>query len=95
MQSIYLDHIIGSEGRACDFDRRFLPRTQHSKERWKSIVQAYRQGQALPPIDVYKLGDVYFVRDGNHRVSVARQQGQLEVDARVTELKTDVTLRRE
>ncbi len=92
VQSIAVDHIVGSEGRVPDFDRHFMPLTYHTKERWKSIQRAYTQGRTLPPIDVYKLGDIYFVRDGNHRVSVARQLGQTEIEAHVTELTTDVVL---
>ncbi len=91
-QSVSLTLIVGSEGRAREFDRRFLPRTDRVKERWDSIAQAMRRGQQLPPVDLYKLGEVYFVRDGNHRVSVARQLGQAEIDANVTELLTDVAV---
>ncbi len=91
-QSVPLTLIVGSEGRTRDFDRRFLPRTDRVKQRWDSIEQAMRRGQQLPPIDLYKLGEVYFVRDGNHRVSVARLIGQVEIDADVTELLTDVAV---
>lgn len=95
LQTIPLSQIVGSEGRADDFDRHFSPRTLRTRDRWKSIVVAYYEGRALPPIDVYKLGDIYFVRDGNHRVSVARENGQAEIEAYVVELKTDVALRPE
>src|SRR4029079_4079306 len=86
------DHIIGSEGRYGDFDRRFLPRTNALKHRWTNIDHAMQTDVALPPIEIYKIGDIYFVRDGNHRVSVARQQGQVYIDAYVTELIVDVPL---
>lgn len=91
-QTIPLDHIVGSEGRYSDFDRRFLPRNDALRGRWSSVDAAVIQSIELPPIDVYKIGDIYFVRDGNHRVSVARQQGAAFIDAYVTELTVDVPL---
>ncbi len=91
-QTVPVDRIIGSEGRYLDFDRRFLPRSGKLKERWARINALSLQLVNLPPVDLYKIGDVYFVRDGNHRVSVARQHGQHEIDAVVTELLTDVPL---
>jgi hypothetical protein len=91
-QTVPLDHIIGSEGRYSDFDRRFLPRTNALRHRWSSIDRAMLEAVELPPIELYKIGDIYFVRDGNHRVSVARQQGQFYIDAYVTELIVDVPL---
>ena len=91
-QTVPLDHIIGSEGRYSDFDRRFLPRTNALKHRWSNIDHAMKTDVALPPIEIYKIGDIYFVRDGNHRVSVARQQGQVYIDAYVTELIVDVPI---
>jgi hypothetical protein len=87
-----LNHIIGSEGRYTDFDRRFLPRSDKLRARWSSIDRAMSEAVELPPVELYKIGDVYFVRDGNHRVSVARQQGQLYIDAYVTELVVDVPI---
>ncbi len=91
-QNVLVAHIIGSEGRYHDFDRRFLPRTDTVQRRWSNIQRALDQGIHLPPVDLYKISDVYFVRDGNHRVSVARQLGQVEIDAQVTELLVDVAL---
>lgn len=91
-QTVPIDHIIGSEGRYSDFDRSFLPRTDVLKQRWSRVDQALLRSVTLPPIDVYKIGDIYFVRDGNHRVSVARRQGQEYIDAQVTELIVDVPL---
>jgi len=85
-------HIIGSEGRYYDFDRRFLPRTDVVQSRWSSIERAMERGISLPPVVLYKVSDVYFVRDGNHRVSVARGLGHAEIDAEVTELLVDVTI---
>lgn len=91
-QTVAVDHIVGSEGRYGDFDRYFLPRSDVLKQRWSKIDQAMTQAIELPPVDLYKLGDIYFVRDGNHRVSVARQQGQHFIDANVIELVVDVPL---
>ncbi|MBC8163362.1 MAG: DUF4032 domain-containing protein [Roseiflexaceae bacterium] len=91
-QTILLDKIVGSEGRYADFDRRFLPRKEMLKGRWSNIDQAMIQAIELPPVELYKIGDVYFVRDGNHRVSVARQQGSAYIDSFVTELLVDVPL---
>lgn len=92
-QTVPLDAIVGSEGRYADFDRRFLPRVDSLKDRWSNVDAAFIQSVDLPPVDLYKIGDVYFVRDGNHRVSVARQQGQADIDAYVTELTVDVPLK--
>jgi hypothetical protein len=91
-QTVPVANIIGSEGRYHDFDRRFLPRTDAVQVRWSNIQRAMARGVYLPPVVLYKISDVYFVRDGNHRVSVARQLGHTEIDAEVTELLVDVTL---
>ena len=91
-QTVPLDHIVGSEGRYSDFDRHFAPRHDATKYRWMSVDRAHHEAIALPAIELYKLGDIFFVKDGHHRVSVARIQGQLEIDAVVTELVVDVPL---
>lgn len=91
-QTIPLANIIGSEGRYGDFDRQFLPRSDSLRDRWTSIDRAMLDSVTLPPIELYKIGEIYFVRDGNHRVSVARQIGQVDIDAYVTELVVDVPL---
>lgn len=92
LQPVPLDKIVGSEGRYGDFDRRFLPRSEQLEARWSSIDQAMQAAVELPPVDLYKIGDIYFVRDGNHRVSVARQKDMAFIDAYVTELVVDVPL---
>jgi hypothetical protein len=92
LQHVPLEKIVGSEGRYGDFDRRFLPRRSTTAERWKSIDRAQYNDINLPPVDLYKIGDVYFVKDGNHRVSVARQRGQADIDAYVTEYEVDVPI---
>jgi hypothetical protein len=92
VQTVPVDHIVGSEGRYRDFDRRFLPRSGKLRRRWAEIHALARQMANLPPVELYRIGDVYFVRDGNHRISVARQLGQKAIDAYVTELLVDVPL---
>jgi hypothetical protein len=92
MQEVELENIIGSEGRYRDFNAAFLPRTDHTRTRWESVDKAHIQDVILPPIKLYKVGAYYFVRDGNHRVSVARMQGVQAIDAEVTELKTQYKL---
>ena len=91
-QIVPVNHIVGSEGRYSDFDRRFLPLTEAVEQRWRSIEHAMERMIDLPPVDLWKISDVYFVRDGNHRVSVARWRGQGHIDAFVTELLVDVPL---
>jgi len=89
MQIIPLDHIRGSVGRFSDFDSAFMPRKDHMRERWQGVDQAMMQGKT-PPIDVYQVGEIYFVVDGNHRVSVSRQRGYKTIEAYVTEFQTPV-----
>jgi len=86
MHQIPIDQIIGSVGRYRDFDGAFLPRTERSRPRWESIDRAHIENVPLPPIEVYKIGEIYFVKDGNHRVSVARERGQVYIDANVIEI---------
>lgn len=90
LQAVSLDQIVGSEGHHRDFDRAFFPRQSQTKDRWLSINRAYYQQVPLPPVELFKVGQVYFVRDGNHRVSVARAHGQAFIDAYVTEIDTPV-----
>ncbi|MGQ9489923.1 MAG: hypothetical protein ACUVR4_03075 [Anaerolineae bacterium] len=92
IQTIPISHIVGSVGRYRDFDRAFLPLDGADEERWKRLDVALNELRNLPPIEVYKIGDVYFVRDGNHRVSVAKANGLTHIDAHVTEIETRVPL---
>lgn len=87
LQVVPLGQIVGSEGRYRDFDRAFCPRQARTKERWLSINKAYYEQIDLPPIVLYQVGQIYFVRDGNHRVSVARTHRQEVIDAYVTEIE--------
>lgn len=86
LQVVPLNKIVGSVGRYRDFDRAFLPIQRQTSERWVNIRKAHYRDVALPPVDLYKIGDVYFVKDGNHRVSVARDRNQTDIDAYVTEI---------
>lgn len=92
IQNIPLDAIVGSVGRYTDFTRTFLPRNDHDRERWARVKAAMEGNMGLPPIEVYKVGEVYFVEDGNHRVSIARQEKLTSIEAHVTEFKTDINL---
>jgi hypothetical protein len=94
LQTIPLDSIVGTVGRTREFDRSFRPTSNRTRQRWERIADAQRRGAAMPPIDVYRIGDVHFVRDGHHRVSVARAQGRKDIDAHVTEVTTRVPIDR-
>ena len=85
MQVVPVDQIIGSVDRFKDFDRAFLPRHNYTAGRWQNVDRAYHQDVRLPPVQLYKVGDIYFVKDGNHRVSVARERGVEFIDAEVIE----------
>ena len=85
-----VDKIIGSLGRSNDFDRAFMPTQRHSRTKWVSVGSAFYEGVTLPPVSLYKVGDAYFVVDGHHRVSVARQQEQVFIDAEVIEVESRV-----
>ena len=88
LQVIPLDSIVGSVDRSREFDRRFLPTSPRVRERWQRINTAQRRGESMPPIDVYRIGELHFVKDGHHRVSVARALREKDINARVTEVRT-------
>jgi hypothetical protein len=92
LQTIPLEAIVGSVGRYSDFSRTFLPRLASDRDRWVSVKTAAPSVADLPPIEVYQVGECYFVLDGNHRVSIARQQGLAYIEAYVTEVRTRVPL---
>jgi hypothetical protein len=89
-QLITLDSIVGTVDRGREFDRRFRPTSQRVRPRWERIAAAQRRGEGMPPIDVYRIGDLHFVKDGHHRVSVARALGHRDINAFVTEVLTQV-----
>jgi len=92
LRHIPLESITGSVGRTSDFTRNFLPRNMEDETRWTRVEVAMLSPGGVPPIEVYQIGDVYFVLDGNHRVSVARRLGSTHIDAYVTRVHTDVPL---
>jgi hypothetical protein len=88
LQVITLDSIVGSVDRSREFDRRFRPTSGQVRERWQRLALAQRRGESIPPIEVYRVGDMHFVMDGHHRVSVAHALGLKTIDAYVTEVMT-------
>jgi hypothetical protein len=90
LQAIRLDSVVGTVDSRRDFDRRFRPTSSRVRERWERLALAQRRGEAIPPIDVYRLGDLHFVQDGHHRASIAIAAGQTTIDAYVTEILTAV-----
>ena len=92
MQTIPVSRIIGSEGRYHDFSSAFFPKREMLRNRWESVDRAVLSDIVLPPISVFSLGGYYFVRDGNHRVSVAKAQGVEFIDAEVVELDSQIPL---
>jgi hypothetical protein len=90
LQAIRLDSIVGTMDSRQDFDRHFRPTSGRVRERWERLALAERRGEPIPPIDVYRVGDLHFVKDGHHRVSIAIATGQTTIDAYVTEILTVV-----
>lgn len=84
-QLVPLDQIVGSSGRSNDFDLAFYPHQNEAEDRWVNVSKAIYQGRKHPPVLLYKVGEAYFVEDGNHRVSVARANGEATIQARVIE----------
>ncbi len=95
LKTIDLDSIIGTVDRGREFDRSFRPTSGRVRPRWERINTAQRKGQEMPPIDVYRIGELHFVKDGHHRVSVARALGFDKIDAYVTEIVTELGAGRE
>ena len=90
LRTIRLESVVGSAETRRDFDRRFRPTSGRVRERWERLALAQRHGESIPPIEVYQVGDMYFVKDGHHRVSIAIATGQRTIDAYVTEVETEV-----
>jgi hypothetical protein len=91
-QVVPIKMVAGSEGRYHDFNKYFLPRKEHLRYRWQRVDEAHIKDIILPPIQLYEIGGAYFVRDGNHRVSVARAQGVEFIDAEVISLTTEINI---
>ena len=92
VHTVRVDQIVGSLNRYHEFDRAFLPAENQLAARWQNIDSAFYKDISLPPVVLYKVGQVYFVVDGHHRVSVARQQGQEFIEAEVRECSTKVNI---
>lgn len=92
VKTIRVDQIVGSLNRYHEFDRAFLPKEDQLASRWQKVDRAFYQDINLPPVVLYKVGDVYFVVDGHHRVSVAREKGQIYIEAEVRECATRVNI---
>ncbi|HET9739838.1 MAG TPA: hypothetical protein VFP78_17105 [Solirubrobacteraceae bacterium] len=92
LQVVPLDAIVGTVDRSVDFDRGLRPTSARLRSRWERIASAQRRGESLPPVSLFKIGDLYFVRDGHHRVSVAKSLGRQDIDAYVTEVTTRLRL---
>jgi hypothetical protein len=87
-ETVEVEKIVGSVGRRNDFDACFLPVRSNVSSRWERVDRAFQQGEELPPVSLYKMGDAYFVNDGNHRVSVARYHGVESIDAEVVTFRS-------
>lgn len=83
VREVPICQIQGSQGRCDDFDRNFYPLKDYLRSRWLRVATAQQLGQALPPVELIQVGDIYFVRDGHHRISVAKAAGQTEIAAEV------------
>lgn len=92
LQLVPVTAIVGTVGRQADFTRAFLPRNDGSQERWATVYQRMLDPGGLPPIQLFRIGDAYFVQDGHHRVSIARQLGMTDIDAYVTEVQAQTAL---
>lgn len=92
LKDIPLDKIVGSVGRYRDFTRTFLPRTNANRQRWARVRALAETLEGWPPIEAYQVGDVYFIKDGNHRVSAAWDMGFDSIEGYVTEVETPVPL---
>ena len=93
MQTVPIEKIVGSEGRYRDFNKHFLPRINNLRQRWERVDEAHLSDIVLPPIQLYEISGLYFVRDGNHRVSVAKAQGVEFIDAEVISLQSEIKLK--
>ncbi|MDR2951770.1 MAG: transcriptional regulator, partial [Treponema sp.] len=93
LETVPIKMIVGSEGRYRDFNKYFLPHSEHIRPRWERVDVAHITDVILPPISLYEIGGAYFVRDGNHRVSVAKAQGVEFIDAEVTSLSAEISIK--
>lgn len=92
VKTVRVEQIVGSLNRYQEFDRAFLPAADQLASRWQNVDRAFYTDVSLPPVVLYKVGEVYFVVDGHHRVSVAREQGQEFIEAEIRECATKVNI---
>ncbi len=92
VRQVEIAHVVGSVGRTHDFDGQFHPLQEWERERWARVHRALRADEPLPPVQLYLVGQVYFVLDGHHRISAAREEGREFIDAEVIELPSPVSL---
>ena len=92
LKVVPIERIVGSEGRYLDFDTAFLPKVEHLRRRWENVDMAHLESISLPAVKLYEIGGAYFVRDGNHRVSVAKMQGIGSIDAEVVSLNSAIRI---
>ena len=90
LRTIQLGTVVGTMDSARDFDRRFRPTSARVRQRWERLALAQRRGEPIPPIDVYRIGDMHFVQDGHHRISIAMAAGATTIEAYVTEVLTQL-----
>lgn len=88
LQTVGVKSIVGTAGSRRDFDRRFRPTSARVRSRWERLALAIRRGEAVPPIELYRVGGLHFVADGHHRVSIAAATRQHQIDAYVTDVLT-------
>lgn len=91
LQPVEISTIVGSVDRTKDFDRYFRPTSSKTRQRWQRIAAAQRRGEAMPPVRLYRVGNLHFVNDGHHRVSIAMARGWRTIDAHVTEIHTRIS----
>ncbi len=91
LRTIKLKHVVGTVDSRRDFDRSFRPTSTRVRERWERLALAQRRGESMPPIEVFQVGELYFVKDGHHRVSIAKATGADVIDAYVTRIDTAVS----
>ena len=95
LRNVPLDSIVGTVDRTREFDRSFRPVSRRVRGRWERIAAAQRRGESMPPISLFRIGELHFVRDGHHRVSVARSLGRVDIDGYVTEVATRIGMTRD
>ena len=89
VKDVDIRSIRGTQGKANDFDAEFNPTQWRSSDRWLTIASEKMRGRELPPVELIQIGDIYYVRDGHHRISVSRSMGQAFIDAEITVMQLE------